>query len=305
MLVTVAWTGLRWGEVIGLEREFLHPGEIHVEWQLRELGRRFHRLPPKDDSYRSPAWEPCVPVDLPPFLEELLARQVREHPYGRCACQPVHGGSGLYVFRSPDSRHYRRSNYGRRVFRPACDGRMDAVKDRPGRLVIADATSWPGTPLAFWPPPRPDVPFTPPQGRGIQAIPEGTPLSCWLPLKPGLTMHGPRHGHKTWCAEDSIPEILSEQRLGHEVPGMRGLYAHASERMREQLKAALQVRWEDSLCERAAISPRSPVPLLDALLAAIADQPSAGATVRVLPTRGDTASQIPPKMGEGPIRGVG
>jgi hypothetical protein len=27
--------------------------------------------------------------------------------------------------------------------------------------------------------------------------------------------------------EDGIPEILAEQRLGHEVPGMRGLYAHA------------------------------------------------------------------------------
>jgi hypothetical protein len=26
-------------------------------------------------------------------------------------------------------------------------------------------------------------------------------------------------------AEDGIPEILAEQRLGHEVPGMRGLYA--------------------------------------------------------------------------------
>jgi hypothetical protein len=40
-------------------------------------------------------------------------------------------------------------------------------------------------------------------------------------------------------AEDGIPEILSEQRLGHEVPGMRGLCAHASDRMRAQLKAAL------------------------------------------------------------------
>jgi hypothetical protein len=67
-------------------------------------------------------------------------------------------------------------------------------------------------------------------------------------------------------AEDGIPEILAEQRLGHEVPGMRGLYAHASDRMRDDLKAALQVRWDDSLSERAAIHPHSPVPLLDELL---------------------------------------
>jgi hypothetical protein len=68
-------------------------------------------------------------------------------------------------------------------------------------------------------------------------------------------------------AEDGIPEILAEQRLGHQVPGMRGLYAHASQQMREELTTALQDRWEESLRERAAIDPHSPVPLLDHLLA--------------------------------------
>jgi hypothetical protein len=68
-------------------------------------------------------------------------------------------------------------------------------------------------------------------------------------------------------AEDGIPEILAEQRLGHQVPGMRGLYAHASQRMRDELTAALQHRWEQSLRERATLDPHSPVPLLDKLLA--------------------------------------
>lgn len=67
-------------------------------------------------------------------------------------------------------------------------------------------------------------------------------------------------------SEDHIPEILAEQRLGHEVPGMRGLYAHVTDPMRDQLKAALQTRWEDSLRARIAIYPRSPLPLLDQLL---------------------------------------
>jgi hypothetical protein len=43
-------------------------------------------------------------------------------------------------------------------------------------------------------------------------------------------------------AEDRIPEILSEQRFGHEVPGMRGLYAHASDRMRANLTTAQHSR---------------------------------------------------------------
>jgi hypothetical protein len=68
-------------------------------------------------------------------------------------------------------------------------------------------------------------------------------------------------------AEDGIPEILAEQRLGHQVPGMRGPYAHASERMRDDLTKALQARWEESLKQRAALAPHSPVPLLDRLLA--------------------------------------
>jgi hypothetical protein len=93
------------------------------------------------------------------------------------------------------------------------------------------------------------------------------PLACWLPVKDGLTPHGLRHSHKTWMAEDGIPEILAEQRLGHDVPGMRGLYVHASSRMRDELVAALQARWEESLRQRAGIHPYSPVPLLDSLLA--------------------------------------
>ena len=146
MLVTIDYTGMRWGETIGLERDLLLPSLINVEWQLREIAGMFHRLPPKDDSYRSTNWEPYLPVDLPPFLADLLTAQAKERSRERCACAGRHGGSGRYVFLTPDGGHYRRSNYARRVFRPACDGRYDASK-----LVIADATLWPGVPVARWP----------------------------------------------------------------------------------------------------------------------------------------------------------
>jgi hypothetical protein len=224
------------------------------------------------------------------------------------------------------------------VFRPACDGRHESASGRPARLIIADTTVWPGVPVAAWPPaPLATTPgadtgpgadtspgtdtsacsqaasvYTPPRGRGIPVIPEGTPLACWLPLKPGLTPHGLRHSHKTWMAEDGIPEILAEQRLGHEVPGMRGLYAHASERMRDELKAALQARWEDSLRERAASHPHSPVPLLDQLLAPFRGQTRESEDpltprerARDPATPGDREkmiSQIPPKFEADPTQ---
>ena len=113
-------------------------------------------------------------------------------------------------------------------------------------------------------------------------------------------------------AEDGIPETLAEQRLGHQVPGMRGLYAHASERMREELKQALQTRWQEFLNARAAINEHSPVPLLDQLLAPIraeklnrADHPTPRHTQRQRPPPGDREkmiSQIPPKSAEHPVR---
>ncbi len=40
MLVTIGYTGMRWGETIGLERDLLLTGLINVEWQLREVSGR-------------------------------------------------------------------------------------------------------------------------------------------------------------------------------------------------------------------------------------------------------------------------
>jgi hypothetical protein len=97
-------------------------------------------------------------------------------------------------------------------------------------------------------------------------------MASWLPILPGLTPHGLRHGLQTWMDEDRIPEVLKTERMGHEMPGMHGVYGHVSPAMRADLKAALQDRWETSLRERTQLSPRSAVPALDALLLAQAIQ---------------------------------
>jgi hypothetical protein len=69
--------------------------------------------------------------------------------------------------------------------------------------------------------------------------------------------------------EDQIADVLKSERLGHDEHGIRGVYGHVSPAMRDELKAALQARWEESLRERATLSPVSAVPLLDRLLAGI------------------------------------
>ena len=95
---------------------------------------------------------------------------------------------------------------------------------------------------------------------------EDVALASWGPILKGLTPHGKRHGLKVWMDEDQIPDVLKSERLGHDEPGMRGVYGHVSGSMRDDLKAALEVRWQESLHLRARMSPRSAVPLLDKLL---------------------------------------
>ena len=92
-------------------------------------------------------------------------------------------------------------------------------------------------------------------------------------------------------AEEGTPEILAEQRLGHQVPGMRGLYTHVSERMRAELTQALQARWEESLKERAALNKRSPVPLLNELLAQAAENKETAHPTTDVPTPPGTEEQ--------------
>jgi hypothetical protein len=94
-------------------------------------------------------------------------------------------------------------------------------------------------------------------------------------------------------AEDGIREILQASRLGHAVPGMRGVYTHVSDAMRAELKDALQARWEESLRTRAAIAPRVAVRLLDDLLAPYRE------------TKAKLISQIPPNTQKDPTRLLG
>jgi hypothetical protein len=110
-------------------------------------------------------------------------------------------------------------------------------------------------------------------GSGQEPSPDVT-LASWLPALHGLTPHGLRHGHQTWMDEDGIPEVLKTERMGHEMPGMQGVYGHVSQAMRADLKTALQERWKASLRARERLSAHSIVLPLERLLAAQAAVPA-------------------------------
>jgi integrase len=302
MVVTLAYTGMRWSEVVGLRTGCVHDDYLDIAWKLYELDGQFYRGRPKDGSIRR--------ADLPLFLADMLSRH-RESGDHRCNCahDPPWCPGDTYVFLGPKGGHFRRSNYSERSLRPAADGWYPPHGKRPRMPVLVRADeAFPGRPLPPWPVAEPGAPFVPPTGRGVSRLlsdattgrcracrralrrrmdgsiithsADGThcpgsgqqpaddvTLASWLAVLPGLTAHGLRHGHQTWMDEDRIAEVLKSERMGHEVPGMHGVYGHVSRGMRDELKAALQQRWTNSLRERAAFSPRSSVRTLDAALA--------------------------------------
>jgi hypothetical protein len=103
---------------------------------------------------------------------------------------------------------------------------------------------------------------------------EPPPVASWLPVRSGLTPHGLRHGHQTWLDDLGVRYVLQSERMGHEVPGMRGVYSHITPGMREELQNGLQGLWEAALQERARLSERSAVPIVDGLLAAYRARPT-------------------------------
>jgi integrase len=307
MVITMAYTGMRWSEVSGLPPECVGGDTVDIDWKLYELEARFYRGRPKDGSIRT--------ADVPPFLAELLAAYLGVHPDRRCTCrnpEPPWCQGGEYVFLGPRRAHFRRSNYTTRVVRPAADGWYPERKGphpRPAAPVLVDMSApWPGVPLSPWPPAVPGEPYAPPIGRGIPRLAgkdgsgrcpacgltiqlrrdgtvvrhkrkgtqcEGTgespaepvPVASWLALRTGLTAHGLRHGHQTWLDEIGVRYVLQSERMGHEVPGMRGVYSHITPGMRAGLRAGLQELWERSLHERSRLATRSAVAVLDEFLA--------------------------------------
>ena len=67
-----------------------------------------------------------------------------------------------------------------------------------------------------------------------------------LSILVGLHFHDLRNNHSTWLIEDGVPEVAQAKRLGHRLPGVRGIYSHVSATVEQRLVAGLQTRWEQN-----------------------------------------------------------
>jgi len=105
MVLTAAYTGLRWGELAGLKRrrvDLLHR-ELSVLEQLSELNGTLRFAPPKTEAGRRK-------IRLSPFLVDLLDEQL--------ATRSQSGLDGL-VFVTKESEPLRRGNFRRTYWLPA------------------------------------------------------------------------------------------------------------------------------------------------------------------------------------------
>ncbi|GGL09806.1 LacI family DNA-binding transcriptional regulator [Mangrovihabitans endophyticus] len=297
-VLTLGFTGMRWGELVGLETRYVRPAGVRVEWQLYELDNGLlHRCPPKDESRRT--------VAVPPWLLALLTDQVAARPAGPCPChgrrylfggyRAVNGSAGQsgsrlvdvarragvgvgtvsavlndrpvvavptrarvlaavaelgYVRGAPAgvlAAHWRRNGFATWLFQPAATGRYPRKAPHPARPVPVLADPWPGVPV---------------RGRGAV----GRAEACWLPVAAGLTPHGLRHSYKTMMIELGTPATLMDAQMGHEDGSVQARYSHVTSGMTGRLLDGLSGLWSAALDARRALSPQSPVAVLDRLL---------------------------------------
>jgi integrase len=301
-VVTKGVTGMRWGELVGLETEYVKPGKIQVEWQLYELDTgTFERCAPKDDSYRT--------VDAPDFLTRLVQEHINRTGPKPCTChgrtyvfrghRPANGasrapgaklvdvaraagvstGTVSSVLNRPETvtvgtrekvtaaivdlgyvrggqapgelaAHWRRSGFATWIFQPAATGWYPRSAPSPARPVPVLGEPCPGIPA---------------RGRGAAS----RATACWMPLAEGLVPHGLRHSHKTEMDEMGIPPSLKDQRMGHLDGSVSARYSHITLAMRKALCDGLTERWTEALRARKALTPGSPVAVLDRLLRAL------------------------------------
>ncbi|MEU7875141.1 LacI family DNA-binding transcriptional regulator [Dactylosporangium sp. NPDC049140] len=297
-VTAMGFSGLRWGETVGLEPEYVRGEAVRVEWQLYELDNgTFERCPPKDDSYRT--------VAAPDFLTTLLTGQVTRNEPAACAC---HGRRYVFSGHRPPRAAIRQQ--GPRVVDVArragvSTGTVSAVLN--GRDTAAAATrlrveqaiadlgyvrgavdgptaphwrrggfaTWlfqpaatgrfpakapqPERPVPLLAEPWPGVPL-----RGRNAA--GRAECCWAPIAPGLTPHGLRHTYKTMMMELGTSPKLMDAQMGHADGSVSALYEHVTKAMVRRLLDGLTEIWRDALAERRRLYPGSPVRVLDGLL---------------------------------------
>lgn len=217
---TMAMTGMRPAELYGLTREYCYPN-----WP----GTDPRSDPDEEERYADDAERYGKGAKLLPAIR--VERQVQSPAGGLAFFPPKYDSyralvippflaemlekllashTSKWVFSGVGGGSLGSVSFNRRYWRPAADG----VDEREGEGVRK---------------PRP----------AIQAVPG------WQ----GKRLYLLRHGHKAWLDEDGHSRFAVEARMGHELPGVEGVYSNVTVAMERAIMKTLQERW-DVLQER-------------------------------------------------------
>jgi hypothetical protein len=205
-VITTAWTGINWGEGLGLQRDncllvrrqpwgnstwqcyVLRVVQEVAEYEERDqqgkkLGTVLKVETPKNQNR-------VRDLDLPPFLARLWRYHKADWPFD-------------WMLSTPNGKWWRRSNWLKQL-RPAADGREERQKR-----------------------------------QGVSYRPE------WKPIAPGMTMRLLRHTHDSWQDQIGVRAALAFEQAGHKRPGIKAIYQHPTPAMRqERLDGMEEIFWQ-------------------------------------------------------------
>ncbi|MFC7880430.1 integrase [Streptomyces sp. NPDC057376] len=215
--MTKAYTGMRLGEMFGLRREF-----FGGNWPASE----------EDEELREYATERYCGKDPMPVMRvawqyKYVKDPDRPEEKGVPTLAPPKYGSARSLvippFLAALHQELLASHDSEWAF-PGMDG---------GNLLTTDFNTY------YWKPVR--------DGHDERT---GRYARAKLPAVPsfqGKRIHLIRHAHGPHLEEDSVPDIAIEERLGHVVQGVRGVYRKATPKMERKIIDVLQARYEKAV----------------------------------------------------------
>ena len=213
-MLTKAYTGMRLGEMFGLRREFVGPNWPECEKDPKARERALARYCGKDP----------MPVIRVEWQHKYVRDSDRPDDTGVPALAPPKYGSARSLVIPPflASLHQELlDSHDSEWLFPAMSG---------GPLLTTDFNTY------YWKPVRDGVD----ERTGRYARPA-------LPAVQSFTkkrIHMLRHAHGPHLEEDGVADLAIEERLGHVIQGVRGVYRHVTPEMERKIVTVLQNRWE-------------------------------------------------------------
>ena len=209
LAVTMAYTGMRWSEAIGLPPGCVHKTTLGINRKLYELNSRSTEAARRTGQSGPPichrSWLTCWPGIWTPRLSGNAPAGIPKR-HGARETSSCSSASGT---RTTGARTTQRGSCGR------C-GRLVHEREGPyGRTaapVLVDSSApWPGLPLSPWPPAAPNEPYTPPTGRGIPRL-AGSRLRPMLRVQPHYSAPAGWHAHQAQGRRGALPRIGATTR---------------------------------------------------------------------------------------------